>query len=206
MAVVAATLMPDVIHRYLDDDQDNVVEIEIGSQSLLLERLRSGSVDLVVGRLPHLRDLAGLDWEQLYIDTHVFVVRAGHPLSNLERPNLTRVASYAFVLPTRQTAICQELDRFLRAHRVRLRGPQVEIVDVNFSRHYTLISDAVWFVSSRAVAADLKLGTLKRVDLAAPTFEAPIGLITRRASVEDPSLLRLIALIRGASGNPVVQG
>ena len=47
---------------------------------MLLEQLRLGELDLVVGRLAAPEKMTGFFFEHLYSEQVLFVVRAGHPL------------------------------------------------------------------------------------------------------------------------------
>lgn len=51
MAVVAATFLPDVMRRFLEIDAGSRIEIASGSGESLLERLRAGSLDVVLSTL-----------------------------------------------------------------------------------------------------------------------------------------------------------
>ena len=52
---------------------------------MLLEQLRLGELDLVVGRLAAPEKMTGFFFEHLYSEQVLFVVRAGHPLLGARR-------------------------------------------------------------------------------------------------------------------------
>jgi len=200
MAAVSATFLPDVVRRFLGAANESLVEIASGSSVMLLERLRAGYMELILGRCPALKEMTGLNFEQLYVDRHIFVVRPNHPLAGLKRLEPKRIANYTIVMPPRPTLFWQEIHQFFLTRGISPKAAQIEVIDLSFCRCYTLASEAVWIASQRAVGQDLGSGKLVRLALEPPpSFEAPIGIITRRTSSPDREVQRFIALIRDAS-------
>ncbi len=199
MTVVSAAFLPEVVRRFLDTNRDCLVEITSGSGALLLERLRTGHVELVLGRCPPRREMAGLTFEQLYVDRHIFVVRKEHPLAKLAKVPPARIGAFPIVMPPRESPFWEEIHQFFLAKGVRPKAAQVEVLDLQFGRTYTLASDAVWIASERAVSADLRSGALARLRLESPNFEAPVGVITRRNLAPGAQVRQLIELTRETS-------
>jgi LysR family pca operon transcriptional activator len=202
MAVVSATFLPGIVSRFLVTEGDTRVEIASGSGEILLSRLRAGDVDLVLGRCPPLDTMSGLDFEQLYTDRHIFVVRAAHPLADLRTLAPSRIATYPIVMPPRQSLFWQEIHHLFLARGVKPRAAQVEVLDLQFCRTFTLRSDAVWIASERVVTSDLDAGLLVRLPIDSPRLEVPVGIITRHSGTLDTQVRRLIALIRASRDGP----
>jgi LysR family transcriptional regulator, pca operon transcriptional activator len=199
MTVVSVTFLPELVRRFLAANRDSLVEISSGSGALLLERLREGNVELVLGRCPPRKEMTGLVFEQLYVDRHIFVARKGHPLSALSKVAPSRIGAFPIVMPPRESPLWEEIHQFFLARNMRPTAAQIEALDLQFCRAFTLTSDAVWIASKRAVGTDLKLRSLVQLPLDSPTFETPVGIITRRNGSSDPQLARLIELTRHTS-------
>lgn len=199
MTVVTAAFLPELVRRFLAAHADSLVEIVAGSGAALLDRLRRGQVEIVLGRCPPRKDLTGLAFEPLYIDRHVFVVRAGHPLATLGKVAPSRISAFPIVMPPRESPFWEEIHQFFVARGVHPRAARVEVLDLQFSRAYTLSSDAVWIGSERAVGADIAAGALVRLPITAPSFEASVGVITRRSGAGDAKQDELLRLTREAS-------
>lgn len=198
MTVVSASFLPDLVRRFLASYPDSLVEIVAGSGTALLERLRRAEVEIVLGRCPPRKELTGLAFEPLYVDRHVFVVRAGHLLATLAKVAPSRISGFPILIPPRESPFWEEIHQFFVARGVQPRAARVEVLDLQFSRAFTLSTDAVWIASERAVGADLAAGTLVRLPIAAPSFDASIGVITRRGG-GDAKLDELLRITRDAS-------
>ena len=199
MHVVATTFLPEVVGSFLVHHPQATVEIATGLSTTLLSRLRDGLVDLVLGRTPAAGDMAQLAFEELYRDRYVFVVRPGHPLAKRSRIAAPRVAEFPLLMPPRRTEVWREIQDYLRRASVQPRRAQIEVMDLAFSRTYTLGSDAVWIASERGVASDLNSRTLRRLSLASPGPDASIGIITRQGELRMPQLQMVIDIVREAS-------
>lgn len=202
MTVVSAAFLPELVRRFLDAQPDTLVEIATGSAPHLLERLRTGHVALVLGRCPPRKELAGLAFEQLYVDRHVFVVRRAHPLAHLPHVAPARISAFPIVMPPRDSPFWEDIHQFFASRGVRPKAARVEVLDLQFSRAYTLASDAVCIASERAVAAELAAGTLVRLPIDTPSFEAPVGVVTRRNVVPEPPIRLFLQLMRDVAGGP----
>jgi LysR family transcriptional regulator, regulator for genes of the gallate degradation pathway len=79
------------------------VEIEEASHGALLQGLRSGDLDVVVGALRSPRLRGDLVERALFNDPHVAVARAGHPLAAGAMLRENDLARFPWVAPTRNT-------------------------------------------------------------------------------------------------------
>src|ERR1044072_1856188 len=80
LPTVSSRIMPRAMDLFLKENTWSRVKIVTGDNTVLLEQLRVGDLDLVVGRLAGAERMAGFSFEHLYSEQVVFAVRAGHPL------------------------------------------------------------------------------------------------------------------------------
>ncbi len=80
LPTVSARIMPLAMSLFLRENTGAAIKIVTGENAVLLEQLRVGELDLVVGRLAAPEKMTGFFFEHLYSEQVVFVVRAGHPL------------------------------------------------------------------------------------------------------------------------------
>ena len=79
LPTVSARIMPAAMRLFLKEDTGAAIKIVTGENAVLLEQLRIGALDLVVGRLAAPEKMTGFFFEHLYSEQVLFVVRAGHP-------------------------------------------------------------------------------------------------------------------------------
>ena len=101
LPTVSARIMPKAMQLYIDEDLNNETKIVTGENSVLLEQLRMGELDLVVGRLAAPEKMAGLEFEHVYSEQVIFTVRTGHPLLFQSTFRLENLRDYPVLMPTR---------------------------------------------------------------------------------------------------------
>ncbi len=158
------------------------LQLHTGPNPALLSQLRSGSLDLVIGRFAEPAHMLGLSFEHLYADPLVLAVRPGHPLqpaSKKPKPvAMAELSAYPWVLPLPGTAIRHTADSFLSKHGLAATC-RLETLDVSVARNYTAQSDAIWFTPQGAVEDEIKVGTLVALKADMRGTEEMVGLTLR---------------------------
>ena len=180
---VATRLMPEVAAEMVGLDRDRLT-IADGSHEHLTTQLRSGQLDMVLGRLGAPETMRGLSFTQLYLEDVAVVVRPGHPL--LEEPDLRRITEWQVLYPPPWAAIRPFVERLLIAEGIPRPAWRIETVSGAFGRVYARQCDAVWFISAGVVASDIAEGRLARLPIATGGTEGPVGLMTRAGEAETP--------------------
>ncbi|WP_416199539.1 MAG: LysR family transcriptional regulator [Pseudomonas helleri] len=153
------------------------VQVLSGVYEYLVGKLRTGEIDLIVGRLIG-RDMLGVTFEALYEEDLVLVVRKDHPLAQRERVVLDDLRPYVLLASPQGTLVRISVDNFLLSNS-SLEGLQIlETLSETFSRVYVHDYDGVWFVQRGLVDLDLRLGIVRALPFASPLLRAPIGLTT----------------------------
>lgn len=191
---VAARVIPRAVARFHALRPGVVPSIITGPNPYLLEQLRLGALDLVVGRLGSPEMMAGLSFTQLYAERVALVVRPGHPL--LADPDIGRLAEFPVLLPNKGAAIRPIAERFLIANGLGVPPERIETVADTFGRAYVRASDAVWIISYGVVALDLAEGHLAELPFDMAQTLGPVGLTTRADAVATPALLMFTAALR----------
>lgn len=75
------TIVPETVLRFLENRPHVYLEIQEGTMDFLLERLKLGKLDLLVGRLDNYAPDGDMKSQLLYRDPIRIVARQGHPLS-----------------------------------------------------------------------------------------------------------------------------
>ncbi len=199
LPTVSARIMPHAMTRFLIDAAGAPVKIVTGENAILLEQLRQGDLDLVVGRLAAPEKMTGLTFEHLYSERVVFVVRPGHALLSPAADAFAELSAYPMLVPTRNSVIRPIVEQFLIAQGIAMPPTQIETVSDAFGRAYVRMSDAVWIISEGVVAGDVVTGTLSVLPFDTADTRGPVGLTMRTDTLVPASLAMMIDAIREAA-------
>ena len=191
LPTVSTRVMPRAMTLFLAEKTGSRVKIVTGDNAVLMEQLRVGELDLVVGRLALPEKMTGLSFEHLYSEQVVFTVRAGHPLLDAKRSIFEGLADYPVLMPTRGSIIRPSVEQFLIANGVASLPTQVETVSDAFGRAFVRSSDAIWIISTGVVAADIEDGVLATLPIDTSETRGPVGL-TIRADVNPSTPLSIL--------------
>ena len=195
LPTVAARLMPFAVQEAKAAGLGATLRVIIGPNDYLLDRLRRGDLDLVVGRLAAPAAMQGLLFEQLYSEEVVFVVRPEHPLAS-QPVTLRDLSRFTVLLPTADSIIRPAVDQLLIAHGVPTLPDVIETVSPTFGRRYARTSDAVWIISKGVVDEDIAIGALARLPVEAAEAVGPVGLTTKADIPAPVSADLLVQAIR----------
>ncbi len=199
LPTVSTRIMPRAMTMFLTEKTGSRVKIVTGDNAVLMEQLRIGDLDLVVGRLASPEKMTGLSFEHLYSEQVVFTVRAGHPLLDAGRSIFDGFADYPVLMPTRGSIIRPSVEQFLIANGVASLPTQVETVSDAFGRAFVRSSDAIWIISAGVVAADIEDGVLATLPIDTSETRGPVGLTIRADANPSTPLSILMQTIRQAA-------
>jgi LysR family transcriptional regulator, pca operon transcriptional activator len=198
LPTVSTRIMPRAMALFLEEQTRSRIKIVTGENAVLLEQLRVGELDLVVGRLAAPEKMTGFSFEHLYSEQVLFTVRAGHPLLS-EGSVFQGLAAYPVLMPTRGSIIRPFVEQFLIANGVGALPTQVETVSDAFGRAFVRQSDAIWIISSGVVAGDIEAGMLAALPIDTSETKGPVGLTLRTDAPPSLPLSILIQTIRQAA-------
>lgn len=182
---VAARLMPDVAHEFTKLAPDVTLRILDGPHGYLVDLLRHGQLDLVIGRMGQPETMKGITFTQLYNEYVEFVVRDGHPL--LQDPQIHRIRDWTVIFPPEGSAIRPLVERVLIAHGIGEIPQKIESVSGAFGRNFVKSSDAIWIISSGVVSNEIAEGSLVRLPFDNTITSGPVGLMMRPDSQPSPA-------------------
>ena len=173
--------------------------IATGPNDRLLADLRSGVLDLVVGRLGPPTRMEGVAFESLYTDEIVAVARPGHDLAGGDPTDPMALSDWPLVLPPPGALIEPPVRAWLAGMGIAFPDAALRTVSLAVGRGVVLASDAVWFISAGVVAADLREGRLVVLALRSPIFAGPIGVSTRGDVPPGPDAAAFHDCLRAAA-------
>ncbi|ENN85011.1 putative transcriptional activator of the pca operon, LysR family protein transcriptional activator [Rhizobium freirei PRF 81] len=199
LPTVSTRIMPRAMDLFLKEETWSRIKIVTGENAVLLEQLRVGDLDLVVGRLASPENMAGFSFEHLYSEQVVFAVRAGHPLLSDKQSPFSDLSRYTILMPTRGSIIRPFVESFLIANGAGGLPNQIETVSDSFGRAFVRASDAIWIISAGVVAGDVDDGLLALLPIDTSETKGPVGLTMRTDGIPTLPLSILMQTIREAA-------
>lgn len=196
MPLSRALVLPGAIAAFTKGTPRAVVDVAEGSWRELVEPLRDGVIDLMIGALrdetPH-----GLEQRPLFTDRLVVIGRAGHPLTIVEAPTLDDLSRFGWIVG--------QADTPLRGHWEALfTGRQappapIECGSVMVIRGILRDSDLLTLLSPDQIALEVQSGILATIGRPLEHGVRTIGITTRIGWRPTAAQRRFVDLLESAA-------
>lgn len=189
-------ILPRTVNALLAMHPEAFVEIHEGPYELLLDSLRGGTVDFLIGALREPPPAPDVVEEMLLDDPFAVVVRRDHPLF-AEEGLLTaeRLARFDWVLPRQGTPIRRAFEHLFAGQAVWPRA-NVETSSLVATRAILAESDRITLLSRRQIAIEEEMGLLAVLPFPLPDTDRPIGVTTRADWLPGPVQAAFWTLLR----------
>jgi LysR family transcriptional regulator, pca operon transcriptional activator len=201
LPTVSARILPKVVEAFKAERSGGTTRIITGPNGYLLSLLRTGEVDIVIGRMAEPKAMMGLSFEHLYSEPVVLAVRPGHPLLAVPDFHLSQIVGFQALTPTPDSVIRPIVEQILLASGVSGLADQIETVSNAFGRSYVRQTDAIWFISEGVVAEDVADGQIRLLPVNSHDTMGPVGLTTRIQTEEQPEVERFIEHVRAVAAS-----
>ncbi|ELY3086102.1 TPA: LysR substrate-binding domain-containing protein [Klebsiella aerogenes] len=195
LPTAALGILPMVIGQFHKQQKDITLQVATMNNTMLLAGLKSGDVDIGIGRMSDPELMSGLNYELLFLESLKLVVRPGHPLLQ-ETVTLSRVMEWPVVVSPKGTIPRQNAETLLQSQGCKIPPGCIETLSASLSRQLTVDYDYVWFVPSGAVKDDLRRGLLTSLPIATEGAGEPIGILTRVDASLSQGAQTLLSAIR----------
>jgi LysR family transcriptional regulator, regulator for genes of the gallate degradation pathway len=157
---------------------DTKIEVIDGSFDFLIEKLRSGGIDFMIGPVRGLDPSLGVVETVLFDDPHAVVVRRGHPLTRKRQIRRQDLLAYDWVAPPPDTprrtvyhALFAGLDRVPRS--------TLQTSSPNLTRAILTETDCITLLSRHESRAEEEMGFLTVLPFAVPHPARQVQVTTR---------------------------
>ncbi|MEW5164157.1 LysR substrate-binding domain-containing protein [Klebsiella aerogenes] len=195
LPTAALGILPTVIGQFHKQQKDITLQVATMNNTMLLAGLKSGDVDIGIGRMSDPELMSGLNYELLFLESLKLVVRPGHPLLQ-ETVTLSRVMEWPVVVSPKGTIPRQNAETLLQSQGCKIPPGCIETLSASLSRQLTVDYDYVWFVPSGAVKDDLRRGLLTSLPIATEGAGEPIGILTQVDASLSQGAQTLLSAIR----------
>lgn len=186
MPLSRARVLPRAINAFLRVHPDVRIRVTEGSWTELIEPLRDGEIDLMIGALRHPSPGDDVVQSALFADEPVVIARKDHPLAGTA-PSLAALAACPWIVSAPGTPLRQQWERMFAALAQTPAVP-VECGSVIAIRELLLGSDALTLLSPDQLRVELEGGWLETICAAPEPLTRTIGITTRAGW--RPSLLQ----------------
>lgn len=202
--------LPDSILRLIGGGRKLSVHISMGTREQLLPILRQGLLDLIVAVIEEGEASSDLVQIPLFKDRNAIVVRAGHPLSKIEIPDVQSLAQYPWFVMSES----QDLERSLRekayAEGIELTQSIVFSDSSQFVKSAILASTGVGFLRYQALVQGFNASNIFEVPGDALFINSQglgkhsMGLIYRKGAELSAACKQLMEEIQKSCSEDVV--
>jgi LysR family transcriptional regulator of gallate degradation len=185
-------LAPTAMGRLSQEQPLARFEVIEGSWRELIEPLRDGRVDLIVGAVRSF-DITDLHQIPLYADRLVIACGSQHPLAGPKLPDLDTLASYPWIVPPANTPLRLIWEKMFEARE--LPKTPIECGSVMIIGRLLTEGNFLTLLSPDQVALQIRLGLLARVGPPLEDSARMIGITTRRSWRPTAMQRRFIELL-----------
>lgn len=200
-AMVAATpgLLLRAVRRMKAASPQATVSIEEGDLTRLLPRLRTGELDLFVGRLEPGYAAPDLHTEPLYEDAMCLVCHPEHALARRQRVHWADLVGEPWVMPPPWATSRVKLHQMFYRHRL---DPPTDVVETaSFLNTLALVRQrpAIGFLAQSVARYGVQEGWVSIIPIQVPIDLPPVGIITMRDRSIAPTTGRLLEALRATT-------
>lgn len=203
MPLARARLLPLAIARYHAERPAARIEIEEGPHGELIERLRDGRLDFLIGALRDPAPGPDVVQEALFDDRLVIVAGRGHPLAGRKAPSLERLASYPWVVARPGAPLLRVWRALFEDAGVPVPDAPVTCGSVMLIRGLLGVSDFLTLLSPHQIGGQ---GDLAQIGDPIEKTRRPIGLTMRADWRPAPAQLGFIQLLRDLTAAAGLRG
>lgn len=192
----STTLLPAAVVMLKARQPRVHVAITVDTSKLMTQQLRSGELDLVIGRVLDSESAAQLSFEPLTDEPHRLIVRAGHPLAGRSDLNLQALAGQAWILPPGGSILRDRLTALFLSAGLDQPQQAVETLSLPVVTSLLVRSDMVVALPEELVRPYLDTGLLTVLDVDLGLRMDAYGIVTRRGHQLSPGAELMLACLR----------
>ena len=180
------TLLPEVVRRLKATRRGVKIVISVDTSRLLTQRLRSGELDLVIGRVLDSGSAHELHFEPISGEAHSVIVRAGHPLLSRSDLSLADLAGQEWILPPRGSILRDRLIALFLSGGLDHPLESVETLAMPVTANLLIGSDMIAALPPELVRSYIDAGLLKALDFELGLRMDAYGIVTRKSHELSP--------------------
>ncbi|MBG6163324.1 DNA-binding transcriptional LysR family regulator [Labrenzia sp. EL_195] len=193
-------LLPLAIEKVMRERPNVAIKVVEGTNEILMPALRSGEIDLVVGRLPTHRHRSEIVQEKLYDERILAVTGPNHPLADQPDLSFEQLKPYGWIMPLVETSLRRQLDQFFIERDLYVPPMVFESVSYLTNRALMQSQNLIGLMPAHVPEQDIELECLKAIDWNVPFGTGPVGVSYRQEGHPSPVCQAFLDALHQAAG------
>ncbi|WP_028880428.1 LysR family transcriptional regulator [Terasakiella pusilla] len=197
MPLARTFMLPTAINALTRDKPEIKMNVVDGPYDDLLNGLRHGSIDLLIGALRDPIPVDDIVQEAVFDDPLAIVGRNGHPLSLTINASVEELAQFAWVVPRQGTPTRRFFEKMFEGSGCYPKSV-IESSSLILIRSLLSASDRLTIISLHQIRHEKQMGVLAPLPLEMSQTKRSIGLTMRKDWRPTATQARFIQLLRDA--------
>jgi DNA-binding transcriptional LysR family regulator len=206
MPLARARLLPVAVARFHRLRPTVQIEMVEGPHNELLERLRDGRLDFLVGALRQPSPGPDVEQQALFDDRLVIVAASRHPLAKADNPGLDRMTQFPWVIARQGTPLRQLWRQMFEARGLPVPPAPVVCGSVMAIRELLMAGDFLTMLSPHQILTEQAQGSLVAIGDPIEETRRPIGLTMRAGWRPTPAQRQFVELLRDLTADGTLRG
>lgn len=172
------------------------VAIQVDTSKILIQRLRAGELDMVIGRILDSESAAELNFEPLTDEPHSLIARSKHALAQRKELTLNDIAKEAWILPPSGSILRDRLTSLFLSHGLDQPAETVETLSLPVITSLLMVSDMVAALPEDLIRTYLDAGLLSVLPFDLGLRMDAYGIVTRKQHRLSPGAQAMLDILR----------
>ncbi len=196
MPLSRSYVLPQALALFRAQRPQVTLRILDGSYDTLLEGLRRGEIDLLIGALRSPLPIADVVQERLFDDKLVLLAGHGHPVL-ARAPDLRDLRRYPWIVPRQGTPARMQFEAMFLGAGLSAPSGVIETGSTTLMREMLRGGPYLACISQAQASSEVARDLVKAVDFTIPAPARPIGLTLRAGFIPTPAQSAFLAAVRG---------
>ncbi|WP_218509168.1 LysR family transcriptional regulator [Variovorax sp. dw_308] len=192
--IAADHVLPEICSLLLAEAPGTTIDITIAPSMALRERLREGTIDLLIGLMSEHDD--AFVTHSIVEDVVVVATSPSHPVFDLPKVTMNALLQWNWVLPDQATPSRQWLDAVFQSHGLAKPTVQINANSIPLLPRLIARTDLLSFLSRHTLGTGDRRNALREVPLKETTLRRKLGVTYRKEGYLSPAAQRLVTLLR----------
>ncbi len=189
-------LLPEAIRLLRQTHPRVQVAISVDNSKPLIQRLRTGELDLVIGRILDGESAMELYFEPITDEPHSLIVRAGHPLLIRAELRLEELARQAWIIPPYGSILRDRLTALFLSQGLDQPMEAIETTALPVITSLLCGSDMLVALPQELVQSELDAGLLAVLPFELGLRMDAYGIVTRKQHQLSPGAEAMLVALR----------